>query len=160
MNLKIATLIINDFDKEEFNAMDELNMLFVERELNRMRISSLLKKAQCEARNYRFLEKLMMKQQRLRQFVNEENWRRALILRSKLSKKDGLSAQPSKIWSREMFGQRQSTGQKSEHASSLECQTQTGSRQTSQLEQPCKKKTRNCRHFLKSHCWRGASCSF
>jgi len=145
---------INDFDKEEFSAMDELNMwerLFVERELNRMRISSLLSKAQCEARNYTFLEKLMMKQQRLRQFLNEENRRRALILRSKLPKKDGLSAQPSKIGSREMFGQSQSTGQKSEHASSLECQTQTGSRKTSQLEKPCKK-TRNCRHFLKSHC--------
>lgn len=124
-----------------------------------MRISSLLSKAQCEARNYTFLEKLMMKQQRLRQFLNEENRRRALILRSKLPKKDGLSAQPSKIGSREMFGQSQSTGQKSEHASSLECQTQTGSRKTSQLEKPCKK-TRNCRHFLKSHCWRGASCSF
>merc|ERR1719494_1063938 len=107
-------------------------------------------------------KKFMLKQQRLRQFFDEE-------LKSRLDSKylnhqcdtQGFirrSDKPSKkILENEACGQMPSVDQHPEYASSIKSPTKSDSSKTS--EEP-RHKSRYCRHFLKGHCQRGESCGF
>jgi len=153
-----------DFANEEFYDMDELLMLeqlvLEQRELYRMRLTHQLKKAQYSGEDYTFLEKLMLKQQRLRQFLNEGDDRWDSRRMNQLNKKTVgfLSAHPMKN-EEKMLGQSYCMEQSSEQGSSTKSQTQSDSSKTSQPQEP-QLKSRHCRHFLKGHCERGDSCGF
>merc|ERR1719184_117136 len=103
----------------------------------------------------------MFKQQRLRQFLNEEENRGD-------SRWMNLSNTPIQLFDedeeKESWGQRSSmeqfsVEQFSERASSIKSSTQSDSGKTTQPQEP-RPKSRHCRHFLKGHCERGESCGF
>merc|ERR1712061_153155 len=108
--------------------------------------------------DYTFLEKLIWKQQRLRQFLDEENGRwdsREMNLKTQ----GFLSAQSIKSEKEELLDQNYSLEQFSEQGSSIKSTTQSDSVKTLQPQEP-RPKSRHCRHFLKGHCERGESCGF
>lgn len=154
----------SDLPKEELYDMEELILLeqaiFQQRELYKMRLAHELKKEMYATDDYTFLEKLIWKQQRLRQFLDEDNGRWASREINQLKKSDGfINAQSSMVEKEALLNQSYPMEQFSEQGSSMKSSTQSDSGKTSQPQEP-RPKSRHCRHFLKGHCERGESCGF
>jgi len=151
--------------KDDLFNMDELAMMeqlmYQQREINRMRLARQLKQLQHAEDDYTSVKQLMFKQQRLRQFLNEEENRGD-------SRWMNLSNTPVQLFDedeeKESWGQRSSmeqfsVEQFSEQGSSEKSPPQSDSSKAVQQQDP-QQKSRHCRHFLKGHCERGDSCGF
>jgi len=154
----------SDLPKDELYDMEELILLeeeiFRQRELYQMSLVHQLKKEMYAADDYSFLEKMIYKQQRLKQFIDQENGRWASREMNQLKKSEGfVGVQSSQNWKEELQDQSHSLEQFSERASSIKSSTQSDSGKTTQPQEP-RPKSRHCRHFLKGHCERGESCGF
>lgn len=139
-------------------------LMYERRKLFRMSLTSQLKQKQHAKNNGTFVEKLMRKQQRLRQFLNEEEKSRldskyinhhydteGFLSRSRQSSK--------KMIEKESCGQVSSKKQFPERSSSKKSLKKSDSSKTSE-QQEDSQKSRHCKHFLKGHCERGDSCGF
>merc|ERR1719397_139831 len=148
----------NYYDMEELILLEQA--IFQQRELYKMRLAHELKKEMYATDDYTFLEKLIWKQQRLRQVLDEENGRWASREVNQLKKTEGfLSARPTMNEKEALLDKSYSVEQFSEQDSSIKSTTQSDSGKTSQPQEP-RPKSRHCRHFLKGHCERGESCGF
>jgi len=144
----------------EFFNTDELTMMErlmkQQREINRMRLTRQLKQLQYAEDDRTFLKQLVLKQQRLRQFLSEEENRWD-------SRWMNFSHTPAQLYDedeeKESWGQRSSMEQFSEQGSSEKISAHSDSSKTVQQQEP-QQKSRHCRHFLKGHCERGDSCGF
>jgi len=158
----------NDYVEEDLYDIEELMMLerlmYEQREVSRMRLTSQLKEEQYAESDCTFVEKLMLKQQRLRQFLDKEEMSRFdSKFMNQLYDTDGYSNGCGQPWEKNnekhSCGQMSSVEQYPEQLSITKSSTQSDSSKTSQPLEP-RQKSRHCRHFLKGHCKRGISCGF
>lgn len=149
--------------KGEVCNFDELLMwerlMYQQRELNRMKLARQYKKLLQAEDQCTFMRQLIMKQQRLREALNdEENQLKSRWVSRQYASGYGPGPQLS-----EQHENKDSWGWKldqfSEEESSLKSQMQSDSGKTVQ-PQELQQKSRHCRHFLKGHCERGESCGF
>jgi len=153
----------------ELYNIDELAMwerlMFQQQELNRIKLARQLKQLQYAEEDRTFLKQLILKQQRLRQFLNEEDnrWDKRLM---NLSHTPGAQAfdedEEKESWGQRSSMEQFSVEQFSEQGSSEKSPAQSAqsdSSKTAQAQEP-QQKSRHCRHFLKGHCERGESCGF
>jgi len=154
-----------NFEREELYDIDELlrleQLMYEQQEVRRMRLINQLKQELYCENDCKFLEKLMLKQQRLSQSLNKyEGIWNPRYMKQQTKKQVFLKQQPQeKNKEKERQDQDFSIEQLSEQTSSMNSQTQSDSSKTSQPQEPVLK-SRHCRHFLKGHCERGDSCGF
>jgi len=151
---------------DEFYNIDELTMwerlMYQQRELNRIRITRQFKQLQHAEQDRTFLRQLILKQKRLRQFLNEEEnrWDSRWMSLSKppqLFEEDEEKESWGQRSSMEQFSVEQFSEQGSSEKSPI--QSESTSTKTVQQQEP-QQKSRHCRHFLKGHCERGDACGF
>jgi len=152
---------------DEFYNIDELTMwerlMYQQRELNRIRLARQFKQLQHAEQDRSFLKQLILKQQRLRQFLNEEEnrwdarWMNLSNTTAQLFDED----EEKESWGQRSSMEQFSVEQFSEQGSSEKSppQSQSDSSKTPQQQEP-QQKSRHCRHFLKGHCERGDACGF
>jgi len=169
----------------ELYNIDELAMwerlMYQQQELNRIKLARQLKQLQYAEEDRTFLKQLILKQQRLRQFLNEEEhrWDKKLMNVSNPTGAQGFDEDEEKeSWgqrsSMEQFSVEQISGatpissarsncaqspKDSEQDSTEKTPAQSDSSKTAKTQEP-QQKSRHCRHFLKGHCERGESCGF
>lgn len=150
----------------ELYNIDELAMwerlMHQQQELNRIKVARQLKQLQYAEDDCTFLKQLILKQQRLRQFLNEEEnrWDKRLMNLSHTPAAQVFDEDEEKeSWGQRSSMEQFSVEQFSEQGSSEKSPAQSDSSKTAQAQEP-QQKSRHCRHFLKGHCERGESCGF
>jgi len=144
----------------ELYNIDELAMwerlMYQQQELNRIKLARQLKQLQYAEEDRTFLKQLIIKQQRLRQFLNEKEntWGKNFM---------NIHTQTTQAFEedeeKDSWGQRSTMEQFSEQDRSEKSYAQSEASKTVQAKEP-QQKSRHCRHFLKGHCERGESCGF
>jgi len=151
--------------KGEFYNVDELLMwerlMYQQRELNRMKLARQYKKLLQAEDQFTFMRELIMKQQRLRQALNEEeNQLKSRWMSRQCDSGRGPGSQlVNQHEKKDSWGWKSSLDQFSEQESSPKSQMQSDSGKVVQPKE-LQQKSRHCRHFLKGHCERGESCGF
>jgi len=151
--------------KGEFYNIDELLMwerlMYQQRELNRMKLARQYKKLLQAEDHCTFMRQLIMKQQSLRQVLNEEeNQLKSRWMSRQYDSRRGPGLQLlDQHEKKDSWGWKSSLDQFSEEESSPKSQMWSDSGKTAQ-PQELQQKSRHCRHFLKGHCERGESCGF
>jgi len=151
--------------KGEFYNIDELLMwerlMYQQRELNRMKLARQYKKLLQAEDHCTFMRQLIMKQQSLREVLNEEeNQLKSRWMSRQYESGRGPGLQLlDQHEKKDSWGWKSSLDQFSEEESSPKSQMQSDSGKTVQ-PQELQQKSRHCRHFLKGHCERGESCGF
>jgi len=157
-------------------------LMFQQQELNRIKLARQLKQLQYAEEDRTFLKQLIIKQQRLRQFLNEKEnrWgKNFMSIHSQAAQsfeedeekeswgQRSSMEQFSVEWEKESWCQRSSmeqfsVEQFSEQSRSEKSRSEKSAPQSEknvQVKEP-QQKSRHCRHFLKGHCARGESCGF
>jgi len=145
-----------------YSSNEELSLW--ERVLNQKReldMMKLLLEVQKADDDHIFIQQLIHKQRRLRQFLSaEESMWESTVMNQYHSEEDDFIPQVlDEDAEKESLEQRSSMEWYSELESSSKYTTQSDSSKTDQHQEP-QQKSRHCRHFLKGHCERGASCGF
>merc|ERR1719204_970312 len=139
-------------------------LMFQQQELKRIKLARQLKQLQYAEEDRTFLKQLIIKQQRLRQFLNEKEnrWGKTFMSIHSQAAQSLSVDQEKESWCQRSSMEQFSVEQFSEQSRSEKSAPQ--SKKTVQVKEPQQKepqqKSRHCRHFLKGHCERGESCGF
>jgi len=150
---------------DEFYNIDELLMweryMHKQRELNRLNLARQFKQLKQPKQDRTFLNQLILKQQRLKQFLNQEEnkwdsrWMNLGNTPTQLFEDDT----EKESWDQRSSIEQFSVEQFSEWGSTEKSPAQSDSSKTAHQQEP-EQKSRHCRHFLKGHCHRGDRCGF
>merc|ERR1719474_1255081 len=152
----------------ELYNIDELAMwerlMFQQQELNRIKLARQLKQLQYAEEDRTFLKQLIIKQQRLRQFLNEKEnrWGKNFMSIHSQATQSFEEDEEKESWCQRSSMEQFSVEQFSEQSRSEKSRSEKSapqSEKTVQVKEP-QQKSRHCRHFLKGHCERGESCGF
>merc|ERR1719193_45555 len=150
------------YDIEELAMWERL--MFQQQELNRIELARQLKKLQYSEEDCTFLKQLIIKQQRLRQFLNEKEnrWGKNFMSIHSQAAQSLEEDEEKESWCQRSSMEQFSVEQFSEQSRSEKSRSEKSapqSEKTVQVKEP-QQKSRHCRHFLKGHCERGESCGF
>merc|ERR1719204_2763264 len=139
-------------------------LMFQEQELNRIKLARQLKQLQYAEEDRTFLKQLIIKQQRLRQFLNEKEnrWGKNFMSIHSQAAQSFEEDEEKESWCQRSSMEQFSVEQFSEQSQSEKSRSEKSAPQSEknvQVKEP-QQKSRHCRHFLKGHCKRGESCGF
>merc|ERR1719204_882169 len=134
-------------------------LMFQQQELKRIKLARQLKQLQYSEEDRTFLKQLIIKQQRLRQFLNkkENRWGKNFMSIHSQAAQSFEEDEEKESWGQRSSMEQFSVEQESEKSRSEKSAPE--SEKTVQVKEP-HQKSRHCRHFLKGHCERGESCGF